>query len=249
MKIAGIIPARYASTRFPGKPLVMIGGKSMIRRVYEQVLQCKSVDAVIVATDSSVIEKHVLDFGGKVVMTSNQHTSGTERCAEVVAKLNLQEDVRYDAVINIQGDEPFIDPAQVDAVATLLAQPGVQIATLGKKLTTTEELTNPNVVKLVKDLHSRAIYFSRSAIPFQRGREVASWIGQGEYFKHVGIYGYHSDTLLEITALPPSDLEMMESLEQLRWLENGYTIHIGLTDSESISIDIPEDLLKITNKD
>ena len=248
MKILGIIPARFSSTRFPGKPLVMIGGKSMIRRVYEQTLKCKDLSGVIIATDSTVIEKHVREFGGNVMMTSTDHASGTERCREVLEKLTFVQKNLYHGIINIQGDEPFIDPRQISQLVNCLTQSGVQIATLIKKITSTEDLNNPNVVKVVFDNHSRALYFSRSAIPYSRGKEISGWNEQNNYYKHIGIYGYRANVLIKITDLPISSLEQAESLEQLRWLENRYPIHVMKTELESISIDTPADLLKITNK-
>lgn len=246
MKIVGIIPARYASTRFPGKPLVMIGEKSMIQRVYEQSKRCNALSNVIVATDSDVIYKHVRHFGGEVKMTSENHTSGTERCAEVLSTLGPET---YDAVINIQGDEPFIDPDQISLVANLLANPLVEIATLIKKIENPDELTSPNVVKAVTSIHGEALYFSRSSIPYLRGKEVENWLQNGTFWKHIGIYGYKANVLAALVQLPISHLEKAESLEQLRWLENGFSIHTAVTVHESVAIDIPEDLLKIVNKE
>jgi len=247
MKILGIIPARYASSRFPGKPLVVIDGVTMIRRVYEQALQCPSLDKVIIATDNVAISNHVELFGGNVMMTGEHHLSGTERCHEVVEKLQLTGEI-YDYVINIQGDEPFIEPKQIMSVADCFSVPGTLVATLIRKVTSIEELANPNVVKVVVDQHGSALYFSRSAIPFSRGINPQEWSAATCYYKHVGIYGYRSSVLEELIALPPSPLELAESLEQLRWLENGFRIQTQVTEYESIAIDIPADLLKITNK-
>jgi 3-deoxy-manno-octulosonate cytidylyltransferase (CMP-KDO synthetase) len=248
MDIVGIIPARYASSRFPGKPLVIIEGKSMIRRVYEQALKCRELSEVIIATDNEVILNHVLEFGGNVMMTLVNHNSGTERCREVFEKVATNRVKPYDAVINIQGDEPFIDPAQISAVAQCIMQQGVQIATLIKKIKSLDELSNRNIVKVVFDNKFRAIYFSRSAIPYYRGKDPSEWLTQHDYYKHIGIYGYRSDVLVEIAELPPSSLEKAESLEQLRWLENNYLIHVRETDIEGFAIDTPADLLKITNR-
>lgn len=241
MKIIGIIPARYASTRFPAKPLVDIGGKTMIQRVYEQALKCK-LDKVVVATDDERISAEVSRFGGEFVITSAQHQSGTDRCAEVVEKLS-----DYDVVINIQGDEPFIDPKQVDLVASCFLDNEVKIATLIKAINTEEELFNVNIPKVVINSNQQAIYFSRQTIPFIRGAEKNDdWLKAHQFYKHIGIYGYQTETLLAITKLTPSTLELAESLEQLRWIENGYQIQTKVTDIETIAIDTPEDLKKIT---
>ncbi len=238
-KIIGVIPARYASTRFPGKPLIDIGGKSMIHRVYEQCKSTVSLIDVIVATDDSRIADHVLSFGGKVVLTNINHQSGTDRCAEVVA----QYTGTCDAVINIQGDEPFINPVQIELLAQALQNPSTQIVTLFKKIKTNDDVQNPNVVKVIADVNNNAIYFSRAAIPYRRnhGFEIV-------YNKHVGIYGYRKDVLEQITKLPLGILEQAESLEQLRWVENGYKITLKETDLETIAIDTPDDLEKVLAK-
>jgi 3-deoxy-manno-octulosonate cytidylyltransferase (CMP-KDO synthetase) len=241
MKILGIIPARYASTRFPAKPLVDIGGKTMIQRVYEQALKC-NLDKVVVATDDERISAEVTRFGGEFVMTSPNHQSGTDRCAEVIEKLP-----GYDVVINIQGDEPFIDPKQVSLVASCFFNTEVKIATLIKAIHTEEELFNVNIPKVVVNSNQQAIYFSRHTIPFIRGAEKKDdWLKKHQFYKHIGIYGYQTETLLAITKLAPSSLELAESLEQLRWIENGYQIQTKVTDIETIAIDTPEDLKKIT---
>ncbi|MFI5221272.1 MAG: 3-deoxy-manno-octulosonate cytidylyltransferase [Bacteroidia bacterium] len=233
MNILGIIPARYGSTRFPGKPLTDISGKSMIQRVYEQALKSRSLKKIIVATDDERIAEHVKKFGGDVSMTSSDHQSGTDRCAEVLRKVNG----KFDAVINIQGDEPFINPEQIDLVASCFENPKTEIASLIKKIISEEEIRNPNIVKAIKNLEGNAIYFSRSPIPYRRNPEV-----EITYFKHIGIYGYRSETLLKIIKLPQSRLELAESLEQLRWIENGFVIHLRETDYESFSVDTPADL-------
>jgi 3-deoxy-manno-octulosonate cytidylyltransferase (CMP-KDO synthetase) len=247
MKILGIIPARYDSTRFPGKPLVVIDGKTMIKRVYEQSMACPLLDKVIIATDDKVIESHVVQFGGNVMMTGKQHKSGTERCSEVADMLEKQGD-KFDVIINIQGDEPFIDPAQISQVCECFTNPGVRIATLVKRIKTELEMADPNVVKVVFDKDYRALYFSRSAIPYVRGMDRDSWANTTSCFRHIGIYGYTSGVLREIVRLTPSPLEEAESLEQLRWLGHGFTVHVGETEFEGIAIDTPADLLKITNK-
>lgn len=237
MKILGIIPARFASTRFPGKPLADIGGKSMIRRVYEQVSAASHVNQVIVATDDDRIFSHVQDFGGKVCMTRADHASGTDRCYEA---LTLQTEL-FDYVVNIQGDEPFIQPAQVDELCRIL-DGAVEIATLVKIIDSEDELFNPNVVKAVVTREGKALYFSRATIPFQRKPEKDQWLEKGKFYKHIGMYAYRCDILEKISRLKISDLEQAESLEQLRWLENGYSIHVSETNHESFGIDAPEDV-------
>jgi 3-deoxy-manno-octulosonate cytidylyltransferase (CMP-KDO synthetase) len=290
MKILGVIPARYASTRFPAKPLVMIDGKSMIQRVYEQAKKCKSLARVIVATDDKRIFDHVQSFGGEVLMTSETHQSGTDRCAEVVERLNfeiqtahLDSDVApvfgkitprfegiFTAVINIQGDEPFIQPEQIEKIADILRGPILEnskskitnesasmasnvklqttdfdIATLAKSIDNQEDIDNSNVVKVIVNEGGRAIYFSRSPIPFLRNLDKKDWAKSGQFFKHIGLYGYKTSVLLKLAQLPPSPLEKSESLEQLRWLENGFTIGVAKTNLETIGIDTPEDLAKL----
>ncbi len=237
----GIIPARYASSRFPGKPLVEIGGKSMIQRVYEQV--SKVLDAVCVATDDQRIFDAVTAFGGKVVMTSDQHKSGTDRCFEAYGKAGSGRRV----VVNIQGDEPFIQPEQIESLCACFDDPNTQLATLVKPFTVADgeaALFNPNSPKVVINKNSEAIYFSRSVIPYKRGAETKEWLSHHQYYKHIGLYAYRSDVLAEITKLPQSSLELAESLEQLRWIENGYKIKVGITEMETIGIDTPDDLLR-----
>lgn len=244
MIIYGIIPARYASTRFPGKPLVEIHGRSMIRRVYEQASKSIFLKKVIVATDDQRIFDHVSGFGGLAAMTSADHQSGTSRCFEVVGKIAGNPP---DVVINIQGDEPFIDPQQIDKLAGLFANESVQIATLIKKITSTDDLFNPNVVKVVIGNDNTAIYFSRSPIPYLRGADQQNWLNKATFYKHIGIYAYRTNILAEIVMLPPSKLELSELLEQLRWIENGKIIHTAETDLEGFAVDTPEDLAKIIN--
>jgi 3-deoxy-manno-octulosonate cytidylyltransferase (CMP-KDO synthetase) len=237
MNILGIIPARYASSRFPGKPLVDIGGKSMIQRVYEQAKKCIHLTEVIVATDDTRIYDHVLNFGGVAVMTSSDHQSGTDRCAEVA----LQHP-QYNVIINIQGDEPYIDPEQISKLATCFNDPDTQLATLIKKVHNEQELFNVNSPKVVINKLSEAVYFSRSPLPHIRGQEQQNWLQHFTYFKHIGIYGYRADILQQVTKLPISPLEKAESLEQLRWIENGYKIKVAETELETYAIDTPEDL-------
>jgi 3-deoxy-manno-octulosonate cytidylyltransferase (CMP-KDO synthetase) len=240
MTILGIIPARFASTRFPGKPLVDIAGKSMIQRVYEQAKKCIHLAEVIVATDDDRIFDHVIGFGGTAIMTSADHQSGTDRCAEVA----LQRP-QYDVIINIQGDEPFIDPEQISKLALCFDNPGTQIATLIKKVQTGQELFNTNSPKVIVNKLSEAVYFSRSPLPHIRGQEQQNWLNYYTYFKHIGIYGYRADVLQQITKLPVSSLEKAESLEQLRWIENGYRIKVAETELETYAVDTPEDLQKL----
>jgi 3-deoxy-manno-octulosonate cytidylyltransferase (CMP-KDO synthetase) len=242
MKIIGIIPARYASTRFPGKPLVDIAGKSMIRRVYEQAKKSKRITDVLVATDDTRIEEHVKAFGGQVVMTSDQHQSGTDRCFEAMKSFSGHVDV----VVNIQGDEPFIHPEQIDEIASCFSMAGVQLATLVKKITVQEELFNFNIPKVLLNSQKEAIYFSRQTIPYIRGKNENAWLEQYTFYKHIGIYAYQAEILGQITALQPSSLEIAEGLEQLRWIENGYKIKVEVTDYESVAIDVPDDLQKLS---
>jgi 3-deoxy-manno-octulosonate cytidylyltransferase (CMP-KDO synthetase) len=240
MNVLGIIPSRYASTRFPGKPLVDIAGKSMIQRVYEQAKKCDKLDEVIVATDDERIYSHVIDFGGKAQMTATDHQSGTDRCAEVIAAYP-----QYGIAINIQGDEPFIDPNQITKLVSCFIDPHQQIATLIKKIDTTEELHNPNSPKVIINNHSEAIYFSRQALPYLRDYPPEQWLNHHQYYKHIGIYGYRADILAQITKLPVSTLERAERLEQLRWLENGYRIYAAITTSATYAIDTPADLVQL----
>lgn len=241
MKILGIVPARYASTRFPGKPLVDIAGKSMIQRVYEQAKKCVHLTEVIVATDDQRIFDHVTGFSGIAVMTSSDHQSGTDRCAEVALK-----HAEYDVIINIQGDEPYIDPQQITKLISCFNDKGTQIATLIKKVQTGHELHNTNSPKVIINKQAEAIYFSRSPLPHIRGHEPQNWLQHFTYFKHIGIYGYRADILQQITKLPVSALEKAENLEQLRWIENGYKIKVAETELETYAIDTPEDLEKLS---
>lgn len=236
MKFIGIIPARYASTRFPGKPLAMLGGRTVIQRVYEQAAAV--LEEAYVATDDERIFKAVEEFGGRVVMTRQDHKSGTDRIEEAAEKIGTQADV----IINIQGDEPFIQKSQIETLKSLFENPDTQIGTLGKKFESIEAVTNPNSPKIVTDKNGFALYFSRSVIPYIRGKEQAEWLQYFPFLKHLGLYAYRRDVLRQITQLPQSPLEMAESLEQLRWLENGYRIRVGLTDVETVGIDTPDDL-------
>jgi 3-deoxy-manno-octulosonate cytidylyltransferase (CMP-KDO synthetase) len=239
-KYIGIIPARFASTRFPGKPLAIIQGKPMIQRVYEQA--SKVLDIVYVATDDERIFKAVKEFGGRVTMTSTRHSSGTDRCAEAVGRVEQELGEQFDVVLNIQGDEPFIEPQQISLLMECFVQPQTQIATLVKMATLPDEVFNPNRPKVVLGSDQQALYFSRSPIPFIRGAEKEDWFRLAEFYLHIGLYAFRKDVLLEITKLPQSALEKAESLEQLRWLENGFRITVRTTTYDSFGIDTPEDM-------
>ncbi len=239
MKFLAIIPARYASTRFPGKPLAKLGDKTVIERVYSQV--SKVFNSVIVATDDERIFEAVQLFGGKAIMTSPTHRSGTDRCYEAYCNNGEQ----YDVIVNVQGDEPFIQPQQLRAIQECFNDKTTEIATLVKpfsKEDSFENLANPNSPKVVIDNKMHALYFSRSIIPYYRGMDQQGWLAQHIYYKHIGLYAYKAEVLKEITSLPQSKLEIAESLEQLRWLENGYTIKVGITNTETVGIDTPCDL-------
>ena len=239
LRFIAIIPARYASTRFPAKPLALLGGKPVIQRVYEQVTGV--ISSAVVATDDERIADAVKAFGGKVVMTSPNHKSGTDRCWEAYQKLGEE----YDVVINVQGDEPFIAHSQLKAIMECFNDENTDIATLVKPFSEADGLAaleNPNSPKVVLDSESRAIYFSRSVIPYLRGVEREQWLSSHTFYKHIGMYAFRSDVLGRITSLPQSTLELAESLEQLRWLENGYKIGVGISDVETVGIDTPEDL-------
>ena len=238
MKFMAIIPARYASTRFPGKPLAVLGGKTVIQRVYEQVSSL--LDEVYVATDDERILQCVEAFGGRAVMTRSDHKSGTDRIEEAAEKIGSDADV----IINVQGDEPFIQPSQIETLMKLFDAPETQIGTLGKPFESIEAVENPNSPKIVTDNNGFALYFSRSVIPYIRGKEQQEWFGAYPFLKHLGIYAYRREVLHEVTQLPQSSLEKAESLEQLRWLQNGYRIRVGLTNIETVGIDTPEDLQK-----
>jgi 3-deoxy-manno-octulosonate cytidylyltransferase (CMP-KDO synthetase) len=237
MKILCVIPARYGSTRFPGKALVDIRGKSMVQRVYEQVNKATGILKTIVATDHDLIYADVKKFGGNVCMTSDQHINGSERCNEV---LQLESDT-YDYIINVQGDEPFISPDQINLLINILVG-DCEIGSLCKHISQTEAIFNANTVKVVKNISDEALYFSRAPIPHQRSQNKENWLDHHKYYKHIGIYGFRTDILPQLVDLPPASLELAESLEQLRWLENGFKIKLAETYKETIGIDIPEDL-------
>ena len=239
MRVLAIIPARYASTRFPAKPLAQLGGKPIVQRVYEQVK--KVVERVVVATDDERIFDAVVSFGGEVVMTSPDHKSGTDRCAEAYEKLGYEADI----IINVQGDEPFIATEQIEALVKCFENKAIDIATLVKPFSAEggiEALENPNSPKVVMNEQGEAIYFSRSVVPYLRGVERSEWLKCHTFYKHIGIYAFRAKALNEVTALAQTPLEKAESLEQLRWLESGYKIKVGITDIETIGIDTPEDL-------
>lgn len=241
-KFAGIIPARYGSLRFPGKPLVLIGDKPMIQRVYEQA--SKVLEMVFVATDDERIFSAVTGFGGKAVMTSAMHQSGTDRCAEALMKIKADTGVDIDIVVNIQGDEPFIKPEQISALVRSFDDESVEIATLIRETDAGEDIFNPNQPKVILNVSNDAIYFSRAAIPYLRDAKKEDWSKEHTFYKHIGLYAYKSEVLNKITLLPRSPLEISESLEQNRWIENGYKIRTVITEWESIGIDTPEDLEK-----
>jgi len=248
MKFLGVIPARYGSTRFPGKPLADVQGKSMIWRVYNQAQKAEILNSVVVATDDQRIFDHVKEFGGEVVMTSVDHENGTARCYEafcLIQKSNPEE--QFDVVINIQGDEPFIEPSQIEKLGKLFNDAKTEIGTLAKRIKLTNDLINPNVVKVVIGSSGKALYFSRQAIPFLRDVPQNQWTDQFHFFRHIGLYAYRTDILAGIIKYKPGKLEKAENLEQLRWLENGCQIRVEQTNFESISVDTPEDLSKINN--
>jgi 3-deoxy-manno-octulosonate cytidylyltransferase (CMP-KDO synthetase) len=238
MKYIAVIPARYASTRFPGKPLAVLGGKTVIQRVYEQAANVLS--EAYVATDDKRIFNAVEAFGGRAVMTRADHKSGTDRIEEAVEKIATDADV----IINIQGDEPFIQPSQIKTLMHLFDDPETQIGTLGKPFETMDAVENPNSPKIVSDRRGFALYFSRSIIPYIRGVDQKEWLGHYPFLKHLGVYAYRREVLAEVTRLPQSPLEKAESLEQLRWLENGYRIRVGITEMETVGIDTPDDLIR-----
>ncbi|MFO7998410.1 MAG: 3-deoxy-manno-octulosonate cytidylyltransferase [Bacteroidales bacterium] len=244
MNAIGIIPARYASTRFPGKPLVMIQGKSMIQRVYEQACKCTALMEVVVATDHQEIYDHVGLFG-KVVMTKHTHSSGTDRCLEALSLVNNGRYGPRDIVVNIQGDEPFVNPLQIEMLIGLFAEKHCQIGSLIKKIEKREELFDTNVVKVVVGSDKKAIYFSRATVPHYRDLPADLWAQKGAFYKHLGMYGYRVETLEKIGQLSQGVLEKAESLEQLRWIENGFDIYVNETGLEHLAIDTPEDLKKI----
>lgn len=244
MRILGIIPARYASTRFPAKALADIAGRSMVQRTYERVARARRLTHVVVATDHPAIEAHVLAFGGAVVMTRSDHPSGTDRCYEALQKMGDT----YDAVVNVQGDEPFVHPAQIDQLAAVLAETTAPIATLVRPVTEVAVLRNPNVPKVVIDGQGRALYFSRHPVPYRRDVAPSDWLDGHLYYQHVGMYGYRTAALAHVVGLPPSALERAELLEQLRWLEAGLTVQTAVTPYENFGIDTPEDLEEALKK-
>lgn len=246
IKVLGIIPARFASTRFPGKPLVDINGKPMIQRVYEQAKKSSYLKDVYVATDDSRIYETVINFGGQAVYTSEQHPSGTDRCYEAARKI-CDDGIDFNIVVNIQGDEPYIQPDQINLLCSCFDQEDVEIATLVRKIDNEEDLFNPSVNKVVFDNNFYAIYFSRQAIPYMQDENRSEWVKKCSYYKHIGIYAYRFETLKTITLLEQTTLEKAESLEQLRWIENGFKIRVEITENESFSVDTPEDLSKFSN--
>lgn len=241
MKILGVIPSRYASSRFPGKPLIDIKGKPMVQHVYERAKQAKLLTEVVVATDDQRIYDVVNGFGGKVIMTSENCENGTDRCREVI-EAHLPE---YDVVINVQGDEPYVHPEQIDKLCSLFKNENVSLGTLAKQTHSADDILNPSRVKVVIDKNMDALYFSRSPIPFFRGKENNEWGSHHIYYKHLGLYGYRKEALLKYNQLKPSELEKAEALEQLKWLENGFKMRVGITEHNSYAIDTPEDLKEL----
>ena len=239
----GIIPARFASSRFPGKPLALIENKPMVQHVYEQA--SIALETVYVATDHSKIFQVVNDFGGKAVMTSEKHQSGTDRCAEAVQLIEHESGHQFDVVINIQGDEPFLHPHQLELLKSCFLEDRAGIATL---VSNVNDLMDPNRPKVVVNKYQEAIYFSRNAIPAIRGEDPSLWLQKHVYYMHIGLYGYRKNILLEITDLSPSALEQAESLEQLRWIENGYPVSVRITEQDSYSIDTPADLERLKKR-
>jgi 3-deoxy-manno-octulosonate cytidylyltransferase (CMP-KDO synthetase) len=237
-KVLAIIPARFASTRFPGKPLADIAGKSMIQRVYEQVVSCSGISEVLIATDNVLIKQTAEGFGARVMMTNENCVSGTDRCAEALLAIGGS----WDVVLNVQGDEPFIRPEQLDELISRMNSPEVEIGTLVSRIKTEADVQNPNVVKAVLAQTGEALYFSRSAIPFVRGGKEGEWLHQADFFRHFGLYAFRQNVLEAVAQLPPGKLELAESLEQLRWLESGFSIYAAETVWESHGIDTPEDL-------
>ena len=244
MDIYGIIPARYQSTRLPGKPLAIIGGKPMIQRVYEQCIKSRVLKGLTVATDDERIANIVKSFNGNVIFTKSEHHSGTDRCFEAAEKMNIGIG---SVIINIQGDEPFINPSQIDLLASCFDEKDVNIASMMKKITRQEELDSPNTAKVVLDAQNNAMYFSRNPIPFLQNVAKENWLKESIFYKHIGIYGYKYEVLQQLVRLPQSSLEVAESLEQLRWLENGFKIAMKETEHEGFAIDTPNDL-EIANK-
>ncbi len=243
MKILGIIPSRWASSRFPGKPLIKIGSKSMIERVYKQT--AKALDYVVVATDDQRISEAVENFGGRFAMTSVKHQSGTDRSAEALDIVEKETGEKFDVVINIQGDEPFIQPEQIKDISAAFEDATTEIATLIKKITKQEILFDSSRPKVIKNVRDEAIYFSRSTIPFIQNTDKKDWCDKFTYFEHLGLYAYRAEVLRKITQLAASSLELAESLEQNRWLENGFKIKVFESEQENISINTPEDLERL----
>lgn len=241
MKVLIVIPSRYGSSRFEGKPLIGIHGKSLVQRTYLQAMKANLDAKVLVATDDERIYDHVKSFG-ECVYTSSHHISGTDRCFEVAELAGFD----FDVLINLQGDEPFILPSQIEDLANAFEDKDCDIATLKKKITSEEDLNNPNMVKVVSGGNDKALYFSRSAIPYQRGAS-GEWSGQFDYYRHVGMYAFRRGVIENLKGLQPGRLELAESLEQLRWLENGFTIKVLRTEFVSPAIDTPQDLLSVDN--
>lgn len=245
MQAIGIIPARYNSTRFPGKPLHLIQGVSMIERVYRRAKQANLVSYLVVATDDERIFEHVRQFGGEAIMSSPNHQSGTDRCREVLDIAEKQFERSFDIAVNIQGDEPLIDAQNINVLVDTFSNPNIEISTLKRQIFDKKELFSPNVVKVITDIYNKAIYFSRNPLPFVANMSEDEWLMQHDFYKHIGIYAYRTEILRKITNLATSNLENCEKLEQLRWIENGFSIYAFVTNSDVYSVDVPEDVEKI----
>ena len=245
MRVLAVIPARYASTRFPGKPLALLGGKPMIEWVWERVASMPAIDEAVVATDDGRIADTVATFGGRAMMTSDKHRSGTDRCGEVLERMEAKGK-QFDVVVNVQGDEPFVQKSQLQTLVDSFENNDTQIATLMAPIGEVTELMSANNVKMVCDKEGKALYFSRQPIPYMRGVAMEEWLQRHTYYKHVGIYAFRSEVLKSVVRLPQSELELSESLEQLRWMENGYGIKVCQTEAGNMGIDTPEDLAAAT---
>ncbi|MFT6850079.1 MAG: 3-deoxy-manno-octulosonate cytidylyltransferase (CMP-KDO synthetase) [Sphingobacteriales bacterium] len=243
MKVLGIIPARFNSSRFPGKPLATIGGKPMILHVIERAAECKEISKIIVATDNHTILDTVIKHGYEAMFTSENHPTGTDRCAEVLGKM----EEKFDVCLNIQGDEPFLNPEQLRSIINCFQNSECQIATLKHKIEENDELFSPDAVKVLTDINSKALYFSRSPLPYLRDQNNQDWVTQRDYFRHIGLYGFKVDVLLEVSKIEESPLEKAEKLEQLRWMENGYSIFVAQSFKPNIAVDTPADLRKAEN--
>ena len=243
MKVLGIIPARFNSSRFPGKPLATIGGKPMIIHVLERASLCKEISRLIVATDNPIIMDTVIKHGYEAMLTAESHPSGTDRCAEILSKIEDEPDI----CINIQGDEPFLDPDQLSALISCFKNSDCQISTLKHRINNQEELFSPDAVKVITDKNGKALYFSRSPLPYLRDQNEESWLSKQDYYRHIGLYGFKAEILKKVSKIEESSLEKAEKLEQLRWMENGFSVFVATSDKPNIAVDTPHDLKKAEN--